>query len=114
MALAIWPGEKPALAWEPGAERCAGIAMTIEEHLEKIEQMLTVLVQRQQVREWYTIDEFARLVGKAEFTVRAWCRLGRIHAKKKQSGRGAHAAWVISHEELERFRREGLLPIQRR
>jgi hypothetical protein len=33
---------------------------------------------------------------------------GRLAAEKKQSGRGAHSAWVISHAELERFQREGL------
>jgi Helix-turn-helix domain len=75
--------------------------------------MLAVLVERQTVREWYTTEEFARLVSKAEFTVREWCRLGRIHAEKRRSGRGAFSAWVISHQELLRFQREGLLPIRK-
>ena len=83
--------------------------MSIEERLEKIERMLTVLVERQQVREWYTTEEFARLVGKAEFTVREWCRLGRVQAEKRMSGRGAFPAWVVSHQELLRYQREGLL-----
>ena len=51
--------------------------MTVEERLEKIESMLTVLVERQQVREWYTTQEFAQAVGKAEFTIREYCRLGQ-------------------------------------
>lgn len=84
--------------------------MTIEDRLTRIEAMLAVLVHGQQEREWYTVEEFARLVGRSEFTCRQWCRLGRIEANKKASGRGAHAAWAISHTELERFRREGLLP----
>jgi hypothetical protein len=42
--------------------------MTVEEHLEKIEALLVVLVERQQVREWYEISEFARIVGRAEAT----------------------------------------------
>ena len=83
--------------------------MTLEERLEKIEAMLVVLVERHQVREWYSVDEFARTVGRAEFTCREWCRTGRIKAEKKRSGRGAHASWVISHEELQRYQREGLL-----
>jgi hypothetical protein len=41
-------------------------------------------------------------------------RLGRIRALKKASGRGKHASWVIPHEELLRFQREGLLPDRRR
>ncbi len=83
--------------------------MTVEERLEKIEAMLVVLAEQQPVREWYSIEEFAALVGKAEFTVRSWCRVGRIRARKKESGRGAHTAWAISHDELQRYRREGLL-----
>jgi hypothetical protein len=59
--------------------------------------------------EWYSTDEFARLVAKAEFTVREWCRHGRIKAQKRLSGRGNSPAWVISHEELLRYQREGLL-----
>lgn len=82
--------------------------MTLEERLERIETMLAVLVEGQQVREWYGVDEVARLTGRSSFTVREWARKGRILATKKGSGRGAHAAWAISHEELERFRREGL------
>jgi hypothetical protein len=65
------------------------------------------------VREFYTTDEFARAVGKAEFTVREWARLGRIRASKKSSGRGKHMGWTISHIELGRYRKEGLLPERR-
>jgi hypothetical protein len=84
--------------------------MTIEERLERIEAMLEVLVGRQ-TKEWYSVEEFARLVGRSEFTCREWCRHGRIAAQKKQSGRGAHASWAISHAELERYQREGLRPV---
>jgi Helix-turn-helix domain len=86
---------------------------TLEEKLESIEKLLLVLVERQQMREWYSVEEFARLVGRANFTCREWCRNGRIKAEKKESGRGAYPAWVISHEELLRFQREGLLPDRR-
>lgn len=87
--------------------------MTVEERLEKIENLLTALVERQTVKPWYEIKEFARMEGKASFTVREWCRLGRIRAEKRSSGRGAHCTWVVSHEELERYRRDGLLPDRR-
>jgi hypothetical protein len=82
---------------------------SVEERLEKIEAPLARLVERQTVRDWYATDEFARLVDKAEFTVREWCRLGRIRAEKRLSGRGSFPAWVISHTELLRYQREGLL-----
>ena len=83
--------------------------MTLDERLEKIETLLVVLVERQQVREWYSVEQFALLAGRAEFTCREWCRHGRIKAEKKESGRGAHASRVISHAELLRFQKEGLL-----
>jgi hypothetical protein len=83
--------------------------MTVEERLEHIESMLVALCERQTVKDWYSVEEFARMLGKAEFTVREWCRLGRIHAEKKGSGRGGHPYWVISHTELLRYQREGLL-----
>jgi hypothetical protein len=70
--------------------------------LDRIEGMLVALVERQVVKDWYSTEEFARIVGKAEFTVREWCRLGRIRAEKRRSGRGAHPAWVISHQEVMR------------
>ena len=87
--------------------------MTLEERLERIEAMLAALVEGQQVRQWYSVEAFAKRVSRTPFTVREWCRRGRILAFKQSSGRGAHAAWAISHEELERFRREGLRPESR-
>jgi hypothetical protein len=82
--------------------------MTQEQRLERIENLLMALVERQQ-RAWYTTHEFAKAVGKAEFTIRTYCRLGRLRGEKRQSGRGAHTSWVISHDELLRYQREGLL-----
>jgi hypothetical protein len=85
----------------------------LDERLDRIEALLVALVQRQTIKDYYEIEEFARLVGKAPFTAREWARLGRIRAEKRQSGRGAHAAWVVSHAELLRYQRDGLLPLQR-
>ncbi len=86
----------------------------VEDRLSRIESMLTALVERQTIKDFYEVEEFARLVGKAAFTVREWARLGRIRAEKRQSGRGKHPAWVVSHQELLRYRRDGLLPLQLR
>jgi len=86
----------------------------IEDRLIRIEAMLSQLVERQAVKEFYSVEEFARIVGREAFTCREYCRLGRIHALKKSSGRGKHASWVIPHTELLRFQREGLLPDKRR
>lgn len=82
--------------------------MTLEQRLERIESLLVSLIQREQAKDWYSVEEFARLVGRSPFTCREWCRLGRIEASKKASGRGAFAAWATSHAELLRFQRDGL------
>ncbi|MFT3920948.1 MAG: hypothetical protein QM778_00280 [Myxococcales bacterium] len=87
--------------------------MTLDERLERIERMLRALMDRQTVKAFYEVEEFARLVGKACFTVREWARLGRVKGEKRGSGRGPHAAWVFSHAELIRYQREGLLPLSR-
>ena len=87
------------------------MSVTVEERLEHIESMLASLIEQQTVREWYSTDQVAQIVGKSEFTVREWARLKRIRAEKRRSGRGAHASWAISHAELLRLQREGLLPM---
>jgi hypothetical protein len=89
-----------------------GIALLLQ-RLDRIEATLAALVERQVVKEWYSTEEVAKLLGKAEFTVREWCRLGRVRAEKKGSGRGKYQSWVVSHEELQRPQREGLLPVLR-
>jgi hypothetical protein len=86
----------------------------IEDRLSRMEAMLTELVRRPAAKPYYSPEEFARLVGREPFTCREYCRLGRIRAQKKASGRGKHYSWVISHEELLRFQREGLLPDRRK
>jgi transposase len=80
------------------------------ERLDRLEATLTELVRQRTVKDWYSTDEVAQILDKAEFTVREWCRHGRIRAEKKGSGRGRYQAWVISHQELLRIQREGLLP----
>lgn len=86
-------------------------AATLLAALGRIEEQLVTLTRKQTVKAYYGTDEVARLLGKAEFTVREWCRLGRIHAAKKFSGRGKHPSWVVAHAELLRIEREGLLPL---
>jgi hypothetical protein len=89
----------------------AVLVQALLERLDKIESTLAMLANQQAVKDWYSTDEFAKLVGKAEFTVREWCRRGRVRAEKRLSGRGGFPAWVISHEEFLRYQREGLLQL---
>jgi DNA-directed RNA polymerase specialized sigma24 family protein len=91
----------------------ASLVDALHDRLEKIESKLTVLVEHRTVKDWYTTKEVADIVEKAEFTVRQWCRLGRVNAEKRMSGRGAFQDWVISHAELQRYQKEGLIPVRR-
>jgi hypothetical protein len=83
----------------------------LTDRLDRIEEALAALLQRQAVKDWYTTEEAARALGRAEFTVREWCRLGRVRAQKRGSGRGKYQSWVLAHDELLRIQKEGLLPL---
>ncbi len=85
----------------------------VMERLTRMESILEKVLERQTVKDYYSTEEVGQLVGKAEFTVREWCRLGRIHAEKKGGGRGKFQSWVVSHQELLRYQKEGLLPLRR-
>jgi len=78
--------------------------------LEEIEKTLSTLVSQRMIKDSYTTSEVAGILSKAEFTVREWCRLGRVWAEKRPCGRGRSKEWIISHEELLRIQNEGLLP----
>jgi len=84
------------------------------ERLTRIEASLEQLAKERIVKEWYTTTELAEILGKAEFTVREWCRLRRIHAEKRSCGRGCTLEWIVSHEELMRIQNHGLLPLPKR
>jgi hypothetical protein len=81
----------------------------MDERLAKIETNLAVLMRKNTVKESYTTKQLAEVVGRKEYTVREWSRWGRINAKKLKGGRGNEGEWRLSHEELLRYQREGLL-----
>ena len=78
--------------------------------LSRIEEALLTLIDERQVKEFYTTAEAAEILGRAEFTVREWCRLKRVKATKRPCGRGNAREWIIAHEELMRIKNFGLLP----
>lgn len=79
---------------------------------ELISEVRELLLRHKQIKEFYGTADAALYLEKAEFTVREWCRLGRINAQKRHSGRGRSTEWVISHAELLRIEKDGLLPLR--
>lgn len=88
-------------------------AEEIVARLDRMESLLRCLVEREQVRDWHTVGQFAQLVQLTPYTVREHCRSGRIRAKKRAVGHGASLEWIISREEYLRYQRDGLLPLAR-
>lgn len=80
------------------------------ERLERIEATLATLVQQRKTKDYYTTADLAEILGKAEFTVREWCRHGRLHAEKRECGRGRSHEWIVAHDELVRYQHHGLRP----
>ena len=73
------------------------------QRLDRIETALAALVRQRTVKEWYSTAEVAEQLGRAEYTVREWCRQGRVIASKRACGRGTAKEWAISHGELTRL-----------
>lgn len=82
----------------------------ILQRLERIETALRSLTEQRQVQDWYDTQAAANILGRSPYSVREWCRLGRVQAEKRSCGRGRSKEWMISHEELMRIRSQGLLP----
>src|SRR4051812_8517837 len=87
----------------------------LEARLSGIETMLAqiqgFLVDPRRTRECYTVEEAASLMGRRPYTVREWCREGRINATKRPEKRGGAELWNISAAEITRYKNEGLLDL---
>jgi hypothetical protein len=81
----------------------------LDERLAAIEGRLEAIRLGRLDKDWYSTEEVAALMDRAPWTVREWCRLGRVRAEK----RPGTDRWVISRTELERLLNGGLLPLAR-
>jgi excisionase family DNA binding protein len=78
----------------------------LTERVLSLERKIDALVVGRSDRAAYTTEEAAVLLRRAPWTVREWCRHGRVRARK----RPGTDKWVIPREELDRVQAEGLLP----
>ncbi len=128
----FWDGAEPVTKVKPAARQRASkpeesnnvlktvVATTVEpleRRLaaieERLESLVAELAAKRVAKEYYTTEEVAEILRKAPYTVREWCRLGRVLGEKSHSGRGLDEEWRISHEELTRYQNEGLLPVKK-
>ena len=86
------------------------IIKRLDEIMAVIKAALALLTSQHQVQDWYDTTTAAKILGRSSYSVREWCRLGRVRAEKRHCGRGTSKEWMISHEELMRIKSEGLLP----
>ncbi len=91
-----------------------GVETELLDRLTRIEELMNTLAGRQMVKDFYTVEEVAKLMNRSAYCVREWCRGRRVHATKAASGRGRSCEWRLSHAELQRLRNEGLLPLLRK
>jgi hypothetical protein len=77
-------------------------------------ELLTRPPTQGDARRSYSVEETAQILGKTEYTVREWARLGRINATKRQERRGGAYLWSISPEAIQQYRDFGLLPLEPR
>lgn len=88
-----------------------GIEAQLAEMRTMLVQIHEMLAQPRETRECYTVDEVAAMLGRTAYSVREWCRLGRINAMKRSERRGGAELWSISASEVTRYKDEGLLPL---
>ena len=91
----------------------SGYELELLSRLARIEAAIEQLAMQRVTKEWYTTAEVAQSTGHSPYTVREWCRYGRIRASKRRCGRGRSKEWMVSHTELDRLQNEGLLPFRK-
>jgi hypothetical protein len=74
-------------------------------------ELRELAIGQRTIKDWYSPEQLAEILGKQPYTVREWCRYQRINARKRPTGRGDAKEWEISHEEMERIKSHGLLPM---
>jgi hypothetical protein len=106
-----WTDQRDGQDHKPFGVRSMKDEINLEERLRRIDEGVQMLLQQRVVQSSYSTSAAAKLLGRAEFTVREWCRHHRVRATKRPCGRGHSHEWMISREELERVQAEGLLPV---
>src|SRR5689334_3657309 len=79
-------------------------SMLVVEMRAMLAQIHSMPASPKAARESYTVEEIAEMLNKTPYTVREWCREGRINATKRSERRGGAELWNISAAEVARYR----------
>ena len=82
------------------------ILLELVQRLRRIEKLVRRQLSHGIPQEHYDVEAFGKAVGRRPFTIRQAFNRRRLHATKSANGRN----WVLTHAELLRYRKEGLLP----
>jgi excisionase family DNA binding protein len=74
--------------------------------VDQLAGLVSKLLDRETMKEWYTVKEAAELTGFKEYTLRQCCNLGRIREEWRQKDRGER--WRIHRDAVEDIRNNGL------
>ena len=89
----------------------------IDERLRRIELALRELMSATAERvalgdcSVLTVSEFAKLTDREPATIREYCRKGRLRCTSTNNGPGGHPCYRLTRDELDRYKREGLLTV---
>lgn len=82
--------------------------------LGSIETSIRKIGKNRPNKEFYTCAEFAKLVNRAEYTVREWARLGRFRAEKTHGGAVVKPSGDSRKRSSIATKRKGFFPKQQR
>lgn len=91
-----------------GFQQLHDLILDLKEHMARLEDRLPEKVG--ETPQVFSVIEAAKLLRRKPFTVREWCRQGRIRCHRAESGRGPYTEWRIPMESIRAYQANGLLP----
>ncbi len=98
-------GPAPATADLPRGGAPEPVAAALERIFDELRDIRELLSGAR--KPWLTVDEVARLTGRAPFTVRRWVKEGRLRATRV-SGTGPRGRLLIARDQLQGLIAAGL------
>lgn len=89
---------------DPNAPATKGDLLEMQRQLQQLQEAILAKVEQLPEKQYYTINEFARITGQGRDAVHKLCCTGQIKAMQLKRG----GTWSIHASELERMKKEAL------